>query len=85
MADAADQPTPSQRTVRLYRRLRSGDHLTARQIAALIGFRRVDSVHRYMLCLEREDAELTRAAALDPDSDRPVVVWFLQTTRDSRG
>lgn len=84
MADA-DQPTPSQRTVRLYRRLRSGDRLTARQIAALVGFRRVDSVHRFMLCLEREDAALTRAAALDPATDRPVIVWFLRESCESRG
>lgn len=76
--EGTDQPTLSQRVARLYRHLRAGECLTARQITALLGYRDVSSTHRLMLTLEREDPNLVRDATFDLTSDRPIMVWYLQ-------
>lgn len=80
-----DKLTTAQRAARLYRGLRGGNCLTARQIATLVGYKRVDSVHRFMLLLEREDPDLVRAATLDLITDRPVTIWRLRVSREYHG
>lgn len=79
-----DQPSAGQRVARVYRHLREGESLTATQIARLLGFRHPRSAHRLMLLLEREDAALVRDAAIDPATDRPVIVWYLVSESRNR-
>lgn len=80
----SDQPSAGQRVARVYRHLRDGEPLTAMQIAQLVGFRHPRSAHRLMMLLEREDSLLVRDAAIDPTTDRPVIVWYLVSESRNR-
>lgn len=76
------QPSSGQRVARVYRRLRSGARLTARDIAALVGYGRLNSAYRLMLLLESEDADIIRDAAIDGETDKPILVWYLRQSSE---